>query len=253
MDTKQQGTRFQASGFRMDPESPNNQPRDSLLSAGLVSAPLTPAKESSEFRGGSPLGASNIQRREGCAPAGLAGAPSAPAKGAHPSRSAQAMIEVMVGLVALIVLIAGLLQVASLTRARTDAMVAARDEAGGLAMLDAPISELPDYIYQIDAGPDGRTYSYDDETSTANPAAFDAVIVDQAVSEADEWEVLEALPTSPFADLHGSLAPAGAFGLLKGDASETVTLLPAVRSLLYRADEIDVECDVWMTWTRGIY
>ena len=169
------------------------------------------------------------------------------------SLSGQAMIEVMVGLVALIVLISGLLQVASLTRARTDAMAAAREEAGGLALLDAPVSDLPDYIYAIDAGADGRTYSYDDESSSANAAAFDATIVNRVVSNSSEWAVLDALPNSPFSDLHSSLTPAAAFGLVKGDASETVTLLPAVRSLLYRADEVDIECDVWMTWMRGIY
>jgi hypothetical protein len=169
------------------------------------------------------------------------------------SLAGQAMIEVMVGLVALIVLIAGLLQVASLTRARTDAMAAAREEAGGLALLDYPVSDIPDYIGEIDAGADGRTYSYDDERSGANAGAFDAIIVDRTVSDSSEWDVLEELPNSPFSDLHGAMMPAAAFGLVKGDASETVTLLPAVRSLLYQANEINIECDVWMTWTRGIY
>jgi len=167
--------------------------------------------------------------------------------------SGQAMIEVMVGLVALIVLISGLLQVASLTRARTDAMATARDEAGGLAMLDSPVSDFPDYIYEIGVGDDERSYSYDDEVSHANAGLFESEIMDHTVSESGEWDVLEEVPNTTFYDLHGNLTPAAAFGLVKGDASETVTLLPAVRSLLYRADEIDVECDVWMTWTRGIY
>ncbi len=163
------------------------------------------------------------------------------------------MIEVMVGLVTLIVLIAGLLQVASLTRARTDAMASARAKAATRALEISPFSEFPDYIHEISAGPDGRTYSHDDEANYADPELFDATIVNRAVSNSSEWAVLEAVPTNPFADLHGSLSPASAFGLLKGDASEPVTLIPAVRSLLYRADEIDVECEVWMTWTQGIY
>ena len=202
-----------------------------------------------------PPQAPNNKRRHGRSPEGLAGAPATPAEGERPCRSdrGQAMIEVMVGLVALIVLISGLLQVASLTRARTDAMATAREEAGGQALLDSPITDFPDYIYQISVGDDERSYSYDDETSHANAGDFDSIIMDRTVSDSEEWEILEQVPNSTFYDLHGSLTPAAAFGLVKGDASETVTLLPAVRSLLYRENEIDVECNVWMTWTRGIY
>ncbi len=69
------------------PTSPNNQRRDGCSSAGLGSAPLTPAKEEPPSRSASPLQASNLQRREGYSPAGLAGAPAAPAKGEYPSRS----------------------------------------------------------------------------------------------------------------------------------------------------------------------
>jgi hypothetical protein len=168
-------------------------------------------------------------------------------------RSGQAMVEVIVGLVALLVLTAGLIQVASLTRAQTDALVQARELAGASAFMEVPISAYPEYIYEIEAGPDGRTYSGDDETTDADASAFNNDVVEQLVRDPDEWDVIDQLPSSPFSSLHDALTPATEFGLLKGEATVTVELLPAVRSLLYRADEIDVECDVWMTWTRGIY
>jgi hypothetical protein len=167
--------------------------------------------------------------------------------------SGQAMIEVMAGLVALIVLIAGLLQVASLTRAQTDAMVEARQEAGTLALLEEPFSEFPDYIQDIQVGPDGRSYSHDDTTTDALPSEFNQDITERVTEQPSDWDVIDALPNSPLSSLHNAFTPATEFGLLKGDASETITLLPAVINLLYSADEITVESDVWMTWTRGIY
>lgn len=170
-----------------------------------------------------------------------------------PKCAGQAMVEIVVGLLAMVVLIAGLLQISSLTRAQTDAMAAARQEVGTLLFGEHPVSALPDYIAAIGPGPDNRSYSYDDTSTSADPAAFQHVIMDQAVHDPADWDVLDTVPDNAFSALHDAAAPVNEFGLLKGDASETVSLIPAVRGLLYRADEIEVECDVWMTWTRGIY
>jgi hypothetical protein len=175
------------------------------------------------------------------------------ANGALRPRSGQAMVEVIVGLVALIVLAAGIIQVASLTRAQTDAMVQAREAAGASAFSDVPISVYPEYIHEIEEGADERTYSNDDTFTDADASAFNSTIVNELVTGQNEWDVMDELPNSHFSSLRDALTPSTEFGLLRGDASVTVQLLPAVRSLLYRADEIEVECDVWMTWTRGIY
>jgi len=165
----------------------------------------------------------------------------------------QALIEVIVGLVVVLVLTAGLLQLASLTKIHTDVFVNARGQAGDAAMQDAPISPIPSYILDVSEGPDEKTYSRDDTFSSANPEAFRQTIVNTSVSDPAEWSVLNSLPYSPISELHDTQYPQSEFGLLQGSASETVPLLPAVRHLLYRADEIEVECNVWMTWTKGIY
>ena len=43
------------------------------------------------------------------------------------------------------------------------------------------------------------------------------------------------------------------FGLVEGDARISTPLMPVVRTLLYRADEVEVEGKAWLTWTKGIY
>ncbi len=165
----------------------------------------------------------------------------------------QSLIELMVGLVALIVLIAGIVQVAGLTRIQTDALVEARREVGNRVFLDAPVSELPDFIEDITAGQDQRTYSSDDVRTSADPTAFRSTIAARAAGGASEWSVLNSLPSSPFSDLYNASTPVTEFGLLQGDASASVATIPAVQSLLYDSPEIEINCEVWMTWTKGIY
>ena len=169
------------------------------------------------------------------------------------SSSGQAMIEVMVGLIALLVLVAGLLQVASLTKAQTDTMVEAREEAGRRAFGDLTLSESPEYIASIEVGDDGRTYSLDDTTTPASGGRFHRDITSKTVSDQSEWAILEELPDQSFPSLNNAGTPISTFGLLKGSSSSTIQLRPAVRSLIYRAESIEIESDVWSTWTRGIY
>jgi hypothetical protein len=210
---------------------------------------------------GKPASTGLLQIQSNASPKALAAAATAEDGGVdtsttQPSRSGQAMIEVIVGLVAMVVLIAGLIQIVKLTRAQTEAMIDAREMVGALAFDDDPLSAFPGYIEDVEVGPDGRTYTGDDTTSDANAGEFDTRIVRRLVSpdnEANEWDTLDALPSSAFTSLHESLAPSTEFGLLRGQASTTIPTDPAIRQLLYNADEIEVECEVWMTWTRGIY
>jgi hypothetical protein len=111
----------------------------------------------------------------------------------------------------------------------------------------------PDYIRYIREGPDGSRYSADDIITPANPARLRGVIIDRAVSDPAEWSVIDAAPNSGFSDLHANPNPITDFGLLRGRDSRRVELIPTIRDLVYDADSITVECEVWMPWTRGMY
>jgi hypothetical protein len=162
------------------------------------------------------------------------------------------MVELIVALVVILALAAGLLQVASLGRAHTEVMVDARREAGLLAMLEVIPLAAPDYIQDWDPGPDGKRLTRDDLPILGDDMAFDDVIVEKAAADDDAWAILSTVSNSIPA-LRDHLDPVAVFGLVHGEESETVPLLPAVRSLLYQADSIDVRADVWMTRARGIY
>jgi len=167
------------------------------------------------------------------------------------------MVELMVGLVAVLALLAGLLQVAGLTRAHTDTMVEARREAGFRAMLDpgraANVGTTPDYIRDWRAGPDERRHTRDDRHTAGDPSAFQRVIAARAAPDPAGWQILDGIEGNRVSALYHSAVPAGVFGLVEGYDTQSVPVLPAVRALLYRADTVQVESRVWMTRTGGIY
>lgn len=175
------------------------------------------------------------------------------------TRRGQAIVEVIVGLVVILTLLAGLLQVVSLTRTQADLVADARSLAGEEAMKIEPISVMPDYLSEVTAGTDEATYSADDEHLNGTPALLNEHIIDHAVVDDSGWPLLETPPRNPLADLHNDMLPQTEFGLLRGRASDSVPLIPAVQHLLFDALpgspglEILIKEDVWMTWTRGIY
>jgi hypothetical protein len=172
---------------------------------------------------------------------------------ARSSRSGQAIVEFIVGLVAVLVLFAGLLQVATLTKKHTDTMVEARRLAAERAMTDLDAASNPDYISNWKPGTDRKPYTRDDIHSPADPGSFDSRIVDRAAEDALGWSIIDFIPRNPLADMHGSGTPASEFGLVSGSDTRTVDLLPAVQDLIYDRPRINVRCTVWMTQTKGLY
>jgi len=102
-------------------------------------------------------------------------------------------------------------------------------------------------------GDDERRHTRDDYTTSGDTLGFDGAIVGASSPDNDGWHIIQQAPGDQLSMLHGTPNPSQLFGLVEGQAEEDVPLLPAVRSLLYDADSIDVESRVWMTWTRGIY
>ena len=170
-----------------------------------------------------------------------------------PRREGQAIVEFVVGLVAVLVLLAGLLQVASLTKTHTDTMVQARRLAAELAMVDLDTASSPDYIRLWRDGQDSRSYTRDDQHSDADPGAFRDRLAARAAARSADWDIINSISGNDFTPLHGAAAPASLFGLVQGADTRSVDLLPAFQHLIYDAPSIDVRCEVWMTRTRGLY
>jgi len=165
----------------------------------------------------------------------------------------QAMIELTTGMLVLILLAAVIYQLTLFVRAGHETGVRAREQAGSLAFQDYPLSVTAAYIGAVELGPDGKPYTRDDEFLAADPGTYYRGILDPLTGEPTDWNALETVPGNAFSELRGSSSPISIFGLLRGEDSEDVDLLPGVQHLLYRADHIRIEETVWMPWTRGVY
>ena len=162
----------------------------------------------------------------------------------------QAMVEFMVGLVVVLVLLAGLIQIGQLAHAHTRTMIAARAAAGRLAMsATPPVSDNAQLVSGWVPGPDQRRYTPDDMAIAASNAA---TLPGELVAQA-RLDLVPDAPPNALATLAASPNPAGKFFLVKGNASESVPILPVIRRLVYPRPEMEVESDAWMIWTKGIY
>ena len=168
-------------------------------------------------------------------------------------RNGQAMIEVIVALAAIVALLAALLQVASLNLAQTDTMTNARREVGLRALGEEATSANPDYIRYWQEGPDESRYSVDDVHTPAAPSLFENTIVNKAAATPADWQIMQEVPANRVAILHQAGDPSDRFGFVNGQDNKSVNVLPAVRSLLYNSESINVKSEVWLPHTRGIY
>jgi hypothetical protein len=159
------------------------------------------------------------------------------------------LTELIVALVVLLVLVAGIIQISLLGLLQTRTMTEARREAGAKAMLDVSSFSGPEYIADREVGADQTSYSRDDGFDGGDVATFQAGIVGYSQPAALDLQ----RPGNAFSELSRSAFPHLQFGLVEGEAHASTTLLPIVRTLLYRADTVEVEGKAWLTWTKGIY
>ncbi len=162
-------------------------------------------------------------------------------------KDGQALVEFVVGLIAVLVLFAALIQLGLLANAHTEIMVKAREEAGVNVITPIVNMEPPDYIAAWQDGDDEISYSADDEMVLGSVGAA-AGIADFSHPD-DLGQRVGLNPVSA-----ASVAPDLLMrNMQRGYESVTVPLLPAVRNLLYADEAIELECEVWLVSGENTY
>jgi hypothetical protein len=165
------------------------------------------------------------------------------------TRSGQAIAEFVVGLIALVVLFMGMLQIQYLAHAHTLALNEARSQAGQDAMQTPYILRynVPRWIGDWNTGRDNVIYSQDDAVQQGNPGSVTVGIVSHA----------HPTDLSTYAPGNELSAAANTASLLDGlmlthgrERSPPVTMFPIIRSVVYDADSITMQGDAWLTWTH---
>ena len=165
----------------------------------------------------------------------------------------QAAIEFLAGIIVILAVFAAIAQLVSLTRADLDGMSRARREAGRLALTPLEVANNPEYILNWKPGDDNRTYSRDDTHTLASAGDFASAFTEPLAPAQPESTLMARIPHNAIQDLSDSARPVTRFGLVSARVLDSVSLLPAVRHLLYDATDVELENIVWLTSTTDIY
>ena len=165
----------------------------------------------------------------------------------------QALIEFMIGLIGILALFAGLLQIASLSRTHTESMVEARHEAAEDAMGDTAFFAFPDFIEAVVEGADGSRYSADDSFTDGSSSDFLDYLVEPSAPSATEWSIIDGATGNQLSMLRSGLSPAYEMQMVRGTDSRDVDVIPAVQHLIYDTETIEIQSTVWLPWLGGIY
>lgn len=167
------------------------------------------------------------------------------------SRAGQALVEMTVGLVALMLLLAGLLQIARLSLEHTRTMMAARELADRYAMDDHfnDPAQMPLYISDWQPGRDGVRYSQHDQPIGG---AFQEIQLN-VLDHARPHDLTARRGPNPIQRVDQSARVSDAFFLMRAEQrGERVPTLPLMRRLVTNDEWLQMDHTVWMPWTRGL-
>ncbi len=167
------------------------------------------------------------------------------------SRQGQALIEMTVALVAILAILAALLQIGILSRVHLETINEARGHAAQYAIGDTYQSMTPSaqIIQSWSEGDDNRRYSRDDASAIGSGLFLRQNVL--PVGRPDQLQ--HYVPGNRFYRLQYNDPIAEEFEFVRGTyESDPVPLLPVVRHLLYNAETIRLESESVTVWTKGI-
>ncbi len=172
------------------------------------------------------------------------------------SREGQAMVEFVICLVGILIVAAGLLLVADLTRSDTETLVTATGSAISDAMslsIASSFSPIEDW----DEGRDGMRHTKDDRAQTGNFGRIRNRVTSYTAPEGDRSGMRRADGSSVhYNDIvlfnDGALL-SSALQFMRAREEATVETLPVLQSLIGVPAEITVRNEVWMPALGGLY
>ncbi len=168
------------------------------------------------------------------------------------NKSGQSVVEFCIGLVAILTVVTGVLQLGLMGIGRTNARVEAT-EAAAVESMSPPntsFQTIHTYVRAVTAGPDGRAYSADDTETIAGVNE-----VYERILEANQPSVLSGYVSgNDLANIQNQVDMQAMTGLVRGSAIESgIPVMPIVRELFFDQNSVDIEMDVWSVRTGGLY
>lgn len=170
-------------------------------------------------------------------------------------KSGQAMVEFIVAVVLIMLVVGGILAVANLQRADSKSMLEATEEAIKDSMGN-PIANNFSPIKDWNDGADGYEQTKDDKAEKGSFSKVRNKITGHAVPDND-WSAFDRADGNSvrYGDIKqlDSSASASVIGMIEGTASETAEIPPVIQKSIGLAEEVEVENQVWMPKTGGLY
>ena len=176
------------------------------------------------------------------------------ARSRRSAHGGQAMIEFVVGLIALLAAAIAVLAVAELTRADTDAMAEAQERAAEASMGNGIAADFPT-IADVDPGPDGRALTKDDRPVSGSLSGVRSRVADMAGGVGTDAARSVAGGVGPNANDLADFArgaDSSAFGFRRGHASAVAEPPPAAAFFYGLPETVEQENEVWMPQTGGL-
>jgi len=163
-------------------------------------------------------------------------------------KSGQAIAEFVVAIVAVVIIIAALVQFGLIGARHTKVLQEARKRAGEHALQPIIGGPAPEYIQAWNEGPDDSNYSSDDFFTEGNVFNFQVAMVNAARPQ----DILEYAPNNMISTLY--FFPYEILdGLQNGKYEENQDILPVMKEMVFGIDTLPVKADVWMVSMGDIY
>ena len=163
------------------------------------------------------------------------------------------MIELMIGLILILILVAGAIQfmVVAFAHSRLDGNL--RGETGLRALSPQAFLDTPQYLQTWNPGPDGQRLTADDQAVAASSRTLGVIANDSVVNTTD-WNVLNSLANgSSLRQVAQSAAPEADLGFVKKGQSLSVLVSDVAQKLFYSQDTVIVKEEVWLPIMTGLY
>lgn len=162
------------------------------------------------------------------------------------SRSGQALVEVTIALLVIVLLVTGIVEFVRLAGAKGETISEARAEAGRKAMsAGMGVTRVPDFIRDWEEGADGLRHTADDAMKPDSASRL-ATFTDPIVPREQDWAYLDGCVNDDFVRMGRSPFPAGALSMSYGESSRTVWLSPAMRDWIVGKESMEISTDVWL-------
>lgn len=172
------------------------------------------------------------------------------------SKSGQAMAELLLGLVAILLLVVGLQQVSLLSRGTFEAYANAREQVAQLQIdPNSDYIEGFQFVERVDPGTDGKNYTGDDRMVVGDDGFYtdgqgflDKVDYKQLEGYLWDWERPDhyyKLSDSSFSSISES------FSMFRGMDVQEVEVVPFLDKVIGR-ETIVLKQEIWMPWWNGV-